>query len=270
MNLRNVLAGIIVVAWAAAALLGPFWDLEPNRLELARILQGPGAEGWLGFDDLGRPLWDRLVAGTQTSFVVAVAVVGISVALGTLIGALSGYAGGAWDHVMVRVIDIFLAFPGILLAIALAGLLGPGIDNVVIALSAVGWVGFARLARAQVLSLKHRDHVLAAVALGAGQARIIRRHLLPLIAAPLIVEATFGVASVIIAEAGLSFLGLGVQPPAASWGSIIRDGSRYLLVAPHMVLVPGAALMLVVLSVNLLGDSLRDRMDVRDAGAVGR
>ena len=142
-------------------------------------------------------------------------------------------------------------------------MLGPGIDNVVIALSTVGWVGFARLARAQVLSVKTRDHVQAAVALGAGQARIVTRHLLPLVSAPLIVEATFGVAGVVIAEAGLSFLGLGVQPPAASWGSMIRDGARYMLVAPHLVMAPGVALMLVVLSVNLLGDRLRDRLDVR-------
>jgi peptide/nickel transport system permease protein len=171
--------------------------------------------------------------------------------------------GGIADQLLVRIIDIFLAFPGILLAIALAGVMGPGIENVVLALSLVGWVGYARLARAQVLSLKHRDHVVAARALGTGHVRILLRHLLPLAAAPLIVEATFGVAGMVIAEAGLSFLGLGVQPPEASWGSMIRDGSRYMLVAPHLVLAPGIAVFLVVLAVNLLGDRLRDRMDVR-------
>ena len=149
------------------------------------------------------------------------------------------------------------------MAIALSGILGPGIENVVFALAVVGWVGFARLARAQTLSVKHREHVRAAVALGAGSPRIICFHVLPFIAAPLIVEATFGVAGTVIAEAGLSFLGLGVQPPDASWGSMIRDGTNYLLVAPHLVLVPGATLLLVVLSVNLLGDRLRDYMDVR-------
>jgi peptide/nickel transport system permease protein len=188
----------------------------------------------------------------------------VSASLGTVIGTFSGYLGGRWDLLVVRIIDIFLAFPGILLAIALAGILGPGIENVVIALSVVGWVGYARLARAQVLSLKHREHVQAAIALGAGARRIVFRHLLPLIMAPLIVEASFGIAGIVIAEAGLSFLGLGVQPPEASWGSMIRDGARYLLVAPHMVLVPGVALMLVVLSVNLLGDRLRDQLDVRN------
>ncbi len=253
----------IVVSWALAALLGPWLPLSPDVIHLPRILEPPGNGSLLGYDDLGRSLAARVVSGAQTSFLVAVWVVGISALLGTLIGATSAYVGGVWDLVTVRIIDIFLAFPGILLAIALAGILGPGIDNVVLALSVVGWVGYARLARAQVLSLKHREHVQAAIVLGAGPVRILRLHLLPLILAPLIVEASFGVAGVVIAEAGLSFLGLGVQPPSASWGAMIRDGARYLLVAPHMVLVPGVALALVVLAVNLLGDRLRDRLDVR-------
>jgi len=252
-----------VVLWALAALLGPFLPLSPDAIHLPQILVPPGVDALLGYDDLGRSLAARVVSGAQTSFLVAVWVVTISALLGTVIGATSAYLGGAWDLVTVRIIDIFLAFPGILLAIALAGILGPGIDNVVLALSVVGWVGYARLARAQVLSLKHREHVQAALVLGAGPVRILRRHLLPLILAPLIVEASFGVAGVVIAEAGLSFLGLGVQPPAASWGAMIRDGARYLLVAPHMVMVPGVALALVVLAVNLLGDRLRDRLDVQ-------
>ncbi len=156
-----------------------------------------------------------------------------------------------------------MAFPGILLAIALASILGPGLNNLVIALSVVGWVGYARLARAQILSLKTREHVLAAKALGVGESTIILRHLLPLAAAPLLVEATFGVASVVVAEAGLSFLGLGMQPPDASWGSMIRDGARYMLVAPHLVAVPGLAIFVVVLAVNIVGDRLRDAWDPR-------
>jgi peptide/nickel transport system permease protein len=212
---------------------------------------------------VGRPVLDRLLVGARTSFWVACWVVGLSLTVGTLAGSLAGYLGGAWDRGLVLVMDIFMAFPGILLAIALAGLLGPGIGNLVFALTLVGWVGYARLARAQVLSVKGREHVLAARALGARTPRIVARHLLPLISAPLLVEATFGVAAVVVAESGLSFLGLGVQPPDASWGSMIRDGVRYLLVAPHLVLAPGAALFLVVLSVNLLGDGLRDRLDVR-------
>jgi peptide/nickel transport system permease protein len=253
----------ILALWIGMALLGPLLPLQPDVVHLPDILTGPGPQAWLGYDDLGRPVWDRLVVGARTSFLVALWVVTISVVVGTVIGSLSGYIGGRLDHLIVRVIDILLAFPGILLAIAIAGVMGPGIDNVIIALSVVGWVGFARLARAQVLSQKQREYVTAAVALGANRTRILFTHLLPMIAAPLIVEGTFAVAGVVIAEAGLSYLGLGVQPPAASWGSMIRDGARYMLVAPHMVLAPGIAMMLVVLAVNLLGDRLRDWIDVR-------
>ena len=257
---------LLMALWALMALAAQLLPLDPNHIHLDAILASPAQGGGLGFDDLGRPLLDRLLMGARTSFLVALGVILLSTLTGTWLGALSGYLGGRFDALMVRIIDVFLAFPGILLAIALAGILGPGIENVVIALSLVGWVGFARLARAQVLSLKQRDHVLAAESLGIRRSRILLRHLIPLTLAPLIVEATFGVASIVIAEAGLSFLGLGVQPPDASWGAMIRDGTRYLLVAPHMVLVPGVAIFLVVLAVNLLGDQLRDRLDVRSLG----
>lgn len=259
----------VVAIWAALALFGAWLPLSPNELELKRILQPPaamgdaGLHGLLGFDELGRPLFDRLIQGGRTSFIVAIAVVSISLAVGTALGMLSAWIGGRLDHVMMRIVDVFLAFPGILLAIALAGVLGPGLDNVVVALCAAGWVGFARLARAQSLSLKHREHVVAARALGVSDFNILRRHVLPYICAPLIVEASFGVAAVVIAEAGLSFLGLGVQPPEASWGTILREGTRYMLVAPHVVIGPSLVLLAVVLSVNLLGDRLRDRLDVR-------
>ncbi|RKZ47900.1 MAG: ABC transporter permease [Candidatus Parabeggiatoa sp. nov. 3] len=237
--------------------------LQPNEVMLLKILQPPSLEAWLGYDDVGRPILDRLVMGARTSFFVAFWVISVSLTVGTLIGSLSAWIGGYVDLIIVRLMDVFLAFPGILLAIALSGILGPGIENVVFALSIVGWVGFARLARAQTLSLKHRDHVLAALALGAGTVRILRYHLIPLLVTPLLIEATFGIAGIVVAEAGLSFLGLGVQPPAASWGSMIRDGTGYMLMAPHTVLAPGLALLLVVLSVNILGDKLRDRLDVK-------
>ena len=253
----------VLALWAMLSVSGQYLSLTPNLIHLENILATPGHDAPLGFDDLGRQIDDRLIVGARTSFLVSFWVVGLSVLVGTLVGTASAYYGGWWDRVTVQLVDIFLAFPGILLAIALAGLLGPGIDNVVIALTTVGWVGYARLSRAQVLSLKHREHVQAAEALGSGRWCIIRRHLIPLMAAPLIVEATFGIAAVVIAEAGLSFLGLGVQPPEASWGAMIRDGTRYMLVAPHMVLAPGVAIFAVVLSVNLLGDRLRDRLDTR-------
>lgn len=260
---RFWLPGGVLLLWALAALMGPWLAVDANRIDLQRILQGPGATGLLGFDDLGRPILERLLAGARTSFLVAFGVVSITAVVGTGLGLLAGYRGGWLDLLLVRLIEIFLAFPGILLAIALAGVMGPGLENLVIALAVVGWVGYARLARAQAMALKQREHVMAAVALGSGQAVILWRHLLPLMAAPLIVEATFGVAGMVIAEAGLSFLGLGIQPPSASWGSMIRDGAGYLLMAPHMVLAPGLAILLVVFSLNLLGDRLRDRLDIR-------
>jgi len=262
--MKNVsIAGLVLAGWALVALAAPWLPLHPDHIALPHILDTPGAASWLGNDDLGRPVLDRLLVGARTSFWVAAGVVSLSLLIGTLLGSTAAYLGGGWDRLLVMLLDIFMAFPGILLAIALAGLLGPGIGNLVIALSLVGWVGFARLARAQVLSLKQREHIQAAQALGSRTTDIIRRHLVPLIAAPLLVEATFAVAAVVIAESGLSFLGLGVQPPEASWGSMIRDGVRYLLVAPHLVLAPGLSLFLVVLSVNLLGDRWRDKLDVK-------
>jgi peptide/nickel transport system permease protein len=254
---------LILAVWALLSVAAQYLPLHPDHIQLEHILAAPGGGAVLGYDDLGRSVADRLLVGARTSFLVSVWVVSLSLLFGTLFGTVTAYHGGWWERIAVLVVDIFLAFPGILLAIALAGLLGPGIGNVVIALTVVGWVGYARLSRAQVLSLKHREHVQAAEALGTPKWRIIRKHLLPLMAAPLIIEATFGLAAVVIAEAGLSFLGLGVQPPGASWGAMIRDGTRYMLVAPHMVMAPGMAILAVVLAVNLLGDRLRDRLDTR-------
>lgn len=263
MNIRFSFPSVIIAGWCLLAISAGVLPLHPDTIMLEKILVPPEQGAWLGFDDLGRSIADRLVLGARTSLFVAFVVVTISLVAGTLIGILAAWFGGWIDQVIVLVIDIFLAFPGILLAIAMAGLLGPGIMNAVIALSVVGWVGFARLARAQALTVKQREHIMAARALGSSTATVTRRHVLPLITAPLIVEATFAVAGTVIAEAGLSFLGLGVQPPDPSWGSMIREGTRYMLVAPHMVLAPGSAIFLVVLAVNLYGDRLRDRMDVR-------
>ena len=252
-----------LLLWIVVALVGPWLPLTPNAVDLPAILAGPGPGSLLGSDDLGRPVLDRRLVGARIAFLVGFGVVALSALVGVLVGGISAFAGGWVDLVLVRLIDVFLAFPGILLAIALAGILGPGIDNLIIALSVTGWVGYARLTRAQILALKERDHVTAARALGVGPGRILFRHLLPLALAPLIVEATFGIAGVVVAEAGLSFLGLGVQPPQASWGSMIRDGVSYMLVAPHLVIAPGVAIAWVVFSVNLLGDRLRDWLDVR-------
>ena len=258
----RVWAGVLLL-WGLMAVGAWMLGDGATAVRLDKLLAGPDEGSWLGYDQLGRPVWARLFLGAQTSLVVAVSVVSLSALIGTTVGLISGYVGGWLDRMVVRVIDVFLAFPGLLLAIGMAAVLGPGVENVVIALVVVGWVSYARLARAQTLSLRRREHVLAARALGAGHGRILLRHVLPLVLAPLGVEMSFGVAGAVISEAGLSFLGLGVQPPADSWGSMIREGTRYMLVAPHLVLAPGIALMLVVLAVNRLGDHWRDRLDVK-------
>lgn len=248
--------------WLLMALAGAWPGLETQRIELSALLQPPSLANPLGTDDLGRSVLDRLLSGASVSLLVAVTAVAVSAAIGIAVGLGAGFFGGWVDRIISRTIDVFLAFPGLLLAIALAAMTGPGIGNVIVALSAMGWVGYARLVRVQTLALRQREHVQAAVVLGSGNLAIMRRHLLPLVLAPVWVEASFGVAAAVVAEAGLSFLGLGIQPPAASWGSMIRDGVRYLLVAPHLVLAPGVALFLVVLAANLLGDAIRDRLDV--------
>lgn len=265
--MRIFLAGIGLML--LLVMVGPWLPLQPELIQLDQILRTPGSGFWLGGDELGRSIAERLLVGARLSLLVAVLVVSLSALVGISVGLVAGYIGGRVDQIIMRLIDVVLAFPGLLLAIALAGMLGPGIDNLVLALIAVGWVGFARLTRAQVLSLRESEHVLAARSLGSSPVYIALRHLLPLAYAPLVIEATFGIAGAILAEASLSFLGLGIQPPAPSWGSMIRDGSRYMLVAPHYVLAPGGALLLVVLTVNLLGDQLRDRLDIRRATTSG-
>ena len=257
------MAALLVVAWAVAAVLQPWFLPEATSVHLTQLFAPPDADAWLGTDELGRSIAQRVLAGAAVSCGISAVVVAVSVVVGTAFGVACAYAGGLVDRLGARLIDVFMAFPGILLAIGLAGVLGPGAGNVLIALCAVGWVGFARLARAQTLALKTRDHVTLARALGTGPVTILRRHILPLAAAPLIVEATFALASMIVAEAGLSFLGLGAQPPTPSWGSMIRQAMQYLLVAPHMLLGPCAALLSVAVSANLLGDRLRDRWQIK-------
>lgn len=263
MSPARLLPPAVLGLWLLAALAGPLLAPAAERIDLDGILAPPALDAPLGRDELGRPVAERLIAGAGLSLFTAVVVVAVSAAFGTLVGVLSAWAGGWVETAAVAVMDVVLAFPGILLAIALAGLMGPGPGNVILALSAVSWVGYARLARAQTASVMQRDHVQAASLLGVPAGRIVLRHVLPLVAAPLLVEATFGLGAAVMAEAGLSFLGLGAQPPTASWGAMLRDGVRYMLVAPHLVLAPGLAVFACVLAVNLLGDRLRDVWDVR-------
>ncbi len=263
MRLTTSTSVLIVVGWIAVAASAPFIIGEANAIDLGRMFADPSSAALFGHDDLGRDIGLRVLLGATVSCSVSFMVVAISLVVGTTFGIFIAWNGGKVDLIGVRVMDVFLAFPGILLAITLAAVLGPGVENILIALSIVSWVGFARLARAQTLSVKHRDHVTVARAMGTPVITICRRHIFPLILAPLLVEATFAIAAVIIAEAGLSFLGLGVQPPTPSWGAMIKEGTRYLLIAPHMVIGPGAALFSIVISINVLGDRLTDSLQIK-------
>lgn len=254
---------LILVFWLVAVLIGRLLQLNPNLIDLNAILTSPNANFWLGADDLGRSISARLLRGVEVSFLVAIIVTTITMAVGVLIGLIAGFYGGKVDQFLMQITDIFLAFPGILLAIAFAAVLGPGLSNLIIALCLTGWVSYARLTRGQTLSLRNRQHVQAAESLGASVPRLILRHILPLLASVLVVEATYSLASVMIAEASLSFLGLGIQAPNASWGAMLRDAVRYMLIAPHYVLIVGASLMSLILGINLVGDYLRDKLDVR-------
>lgn len=253
----------ILVFWLAAVFLGRLVGLEPNSIDLGAILHAPSGHAWLGTDDLGRDILARVLKGVEVSLWVSIIVTLVTMSIGVLLGLLAGFLGGSVDKVLMQVTDIFLAFPGVLLAIAFAAVLGAGLGNLILALCLTGWVSYARLTRAQTMSLRHRQHVVAAESLGASLLRLLGRHVLPLLASVLIVEATYSLASVMIAEATLSFLGLGIQAPEASWGAMLRDGVRYMLVAPHYVLVVGLSMMSLVLAINLGGDYLRDKLDVR-------
>jgi len=258
---------VIVGTTVLAALLGPFLaPSDPYAQQLALRLSGPAAGHWFGLDELGRDIFSRLLVGARISLMVGLAVVSVSSTLGILIGSIAGYYGGRVDQLISRIMDVLLAFPGILLAIALVAVLGPSLTNVIIALSVIGWVGYARLVRAQVLRIRELEYVQAARALGAKTPRILLRHVIPATLPTVIVQGTLGMAGAIIAEASLSFLGLGVQPPTPSWGTMLDAGRSHLFDAPHLTLFPGLAIALLVLGFNFLGDGLRDRIDPRLIG----
>lgn len=253
-----VLTVLLVVAALAAPLLS---TQDPNQQDTARRLEAPSTEHPLGLDDLGRDVWARIVYGARVSLRVGFSVVILAALIGVTLGAVSGYFGGAADVIVMRLCDILLAFPGILLAIALVAVLGPSLNNVILALATIGWVGYARLVRGQVLKVREMEYVTAAKALGAKSPRVILKHVLPNVINPVIVMATLGLAGAILSEAALSFLGLGVQPPTPSWGAMLTSGRRYLGLANHLAIFPGAAIMLAVMGLNFLGDGLIDALD---------
>ncbi|HEY1264779.1 MAG TPA: ABC transporter permease [Terriglobales bacterium] len=261
------LAVIFVVSAIFASWIAP---QDPAHIELSTRLSPPSASHWFGTDELGRDILSRLIYGSRVSLLVGSSVVGFSLLLGLVIGSTAGYYGGWIDRLVnVVVMNAFLSFPGILLAIAFVAFRGPGIFNLILALSLGGWVGYARLVRGQVLAAREREYVEAARALGASDLRIIVRHILPNIIQPVIVQAAIGMAGAVLAEGTMSFLGLGVPPPTASWGAMLNDGRSHLFDAPHLVLFPAMAVMLAVLSFNFIGDALRDYLDPRSRIEAG-
>jgi peptide/nickel transport system permease protein len=256
-----VLLTVFLIAAVFAPWLAPD---DPAALDLNGRLVGPSWAHWFGTDELGRDILSRTLYGARISLIVSVSVVGLSLAVGLVAGCVAGFYGGWLDTAInVYVMNAFLALPGILLAIAFVAFMGPGLWNVIVALAISGWVGYARLVRGQVMAVKEREFVEAARALGASDLRILSRHVLPNIVQPLIVQGAIGMATAVMAEATLSFLGLGVPPPAASWGAMLNDARSHLFDSPHMVFFPAMAVMLCVLSFNFIGDALRDSMDPR-------
>ena len=265
-------AGLVLVVMFVTFALFASWiaPYDPFSIDLPSRLSPPSSAHWCGSDELGRDICSRLIYGSRISMLVGGSVVVASLSLGLIVGSIAGYYGGRLDRIVnVVVMNAFLSFPGILLAIAFVAFRGPGIFNLVLALSLGGWVGYARLVRAQVLSAREREYVEAARALGASDLRILARHILPNIIQPVIVQAAIGMAGAILAEATMSFLGLGVPPPTASWGTMLNDARAHLFDAPHLVLFPAAAVMLAVLSFNFIGDALRDYLDPRSRMEAG-
>ena len=264
------IVGAFLLTAAFAPALAPYPADRVAQMakdDLAHAFDPPDAEHPFGRDVNGRDVLSRVIYGSRVSLLVGLVVVAATSIVGVLLGAAAGYRGGWADELLVRVMDILLAFPGLLLAIAIIALLGAGLDRVVLALCVTGWVSYARLARAQVLVQRELEYVEATRALGASPTRVVFRHILPNILSPLTVQATFGMGGAILAEATLSFLGLGVQPPTPSFGSMLLEGTQYMILpaATHLMVFPGLAIFFVVLGFNLLGDGLRDMLDPRSA-----
>ena len=263
---RAALAGIALLAAAAIiASVAPLIAPDPYATSLLHARAAPGAAHWLGTDTLGRDVLARLIWGTRVSLTVGAAAVALYVAIGTLLGAVAGYFSGLVDAVIMRLVDVVLAFPTLLIVLALVAISGQNLGNIILAIGLTGWPPIARLVRSSFLSLREQDFVRAARVLGAGAPRIMFRHLLPLASGPLMVAATFGMASAVLMEAGLSFLGVGVQPPTASWGNMLTQAQSLSVLQnmPWLWLPPCLCIALVVLSINFVGDGLRDALDPR-------
>lgn len=265
-----VLFGIIVIAvFLISAAFAPFIaPYDPYEPHFSQSLQTPSREFLLGTDNIGRDTLSRLIHGSRISLMVGVVALGIAAVIGMILGLVAGYFGGFWNAIIMRSMDVLMAFPMILLAMLIAGLLGGGLKNVMIALGIALVPGYARLMCAQVLSIKENDYILAERAMGSSNLRIMLRHIFPNCLPPFIVLMTMVMGSTMLAEAGLSFLGIGIEAPAAAWGSMVSDGYKFVMTNPLLSLAPGAALMLVVLAFNMVGDGLRDALDPRLRGRI--
>ncbi|MEX2500812.1 MAG: ABC transporter permease [Trueperaceae bacterium] len=254
-------SAVITLLYVIVAAFGPqIAPYDPTEM-LTLPRQGPSAEHWFGTDEIGRDIFSRMLVSARVAMTVGFVAVGIGLVAGGVLGVIAGFFQGWIDSVIMRFIDVLLAFPGILLALAVITFLGPGLVNTMIAIGIGGIPGYARLARGEVLSLIERDHVVAARSLGARNLRLMAKHLFPLLVSSLLVYSTAALARAILAEAGLSYLGLGVQPPEPSWGGMISSGQRFFLTAPFMAIYPGTAIMMLVFALNLLGDVLRDALN---------
>lgn len=260
---RLALAGLVIILLVVTAgIMAPYLaPNDPEKVVLSQKLASPSVEYPLGTDHLGRCILSRLIYGTRVSLSTAAIALATIMLISIPLGTVSGYLGGRLDNLVMRVVDVLLAFPGLVLALVIAGMLGPGLLNVMIAVAAVWWVGYARVIRGVVLSVKEKEFVLAARSSGTSHLGIIIRHILPNVLSPVIVLATLDMGSLILAISGLSFLGLGAQPPTPEWGVMLNDGRPYMQVEPRLMIYPGLAIMTVVLAFNLLGDGLRDALD---------
>lgn len=268
-NPLNVIGLGIVAILTAAAVFGPVLaPYDPTTQNLPNTLQPPSLAHPFGTDQLGRDIFSRILYGARISLGIALLVTGIRLVLGTIIGLVAGYAGGWIDEALMRLVDIQLAFPGIILALVIAGVLGPSLRNVMIALAVVGWASYARVVRSSVLSTKEQEFVKAAQLMGVSRTQITVRHLLPNVASPVVVLATLNLGTVVLATAGLSFIGLGAQPPTAEWGSMLNSGRHHLRDAWWIANIPGLAIMLTVFGSNLLGDGLRDLLDPKHETSI--
>ncbi len=265
---RLAVAGGVVILLFFVVSIAPhmFTSQDPDRIDVLRILQAPSAAHPLGTDDLGRDVLARMIHGARVSLKVGFVAVGIYTVIGLLVGLFAGYYGGWVDAVLMRLVDIMLCFPTFFLILAVITFLSPSIYTIMVVIGLTGWMGVSRLVRAEVLSLRERDFVAAARAQGAGDARIIFRHILPNALAPVLVAATLGVAGAILVESSLSFLGIGVQPPTPSWGNILTAGKNNIEFAWWLSVYPGLAIFFTVLGYNLLGEGIRDAVDPRLRG----